>query len=229
MKVKIGIILIFISLTFSSCSDFYFSSPQPIDSKNNYSVPAKYTGSWRLEETRFKKSSSVDSLIIGKKYYKRISRSTVKESKSDMELDSNIYFLNNKVYSNESGSLEGGYNYIIKNDTVIMDVLEIELIEYGENAFLRKFNYGYILNLKHKKMNGWWNIKFIDTRNKEGIVIRQLTREDLEKNKHHEILHEDFSKYLIANWTQGDIEEFIDNGGFSDTTMFLKYDEKIKN
>ena len=146
-----------------------------------------------------------------------------------MELDSNFYFLNNKVYSKEIGSVEGGYNYVIKNDTIIIDVIDIELIEYGENAFLRKFNYGYILNLKHKTMNNWWNIIFIDTRNKEGIIIRDLKGEDLEKNINCEILHEDFSNYLIANWAKGDIENIIDNGGFSDTIMFLKYDKKIKN
>ena len=229
MKINIGIKLIIICLAFSSCTKYYFSNPQPIDSKNMYSIPKKYVGSWQLATNTVDNVSSLDSLVIGKNYYKYITKSKLKESKSVMELDSNIYFLNDKIYTNMDGSLEGGYNYVIKDDTVIIDAIDIELIEFGENAFIRKFNYGYILNIKHKKMNDWWHIKFIDTRNKEGIVIRELAEEDLEKINNLDILHEDFSNYLNANWSKVEIEDLINNGGFSDTTLFLKYDEKIKN
>lgn len=226
---KSWLLLILISLVLSSCTDFYFSKPQPIGVDNTYSVPDKYIGLWRLESSDSDRESSIDSIFITKNYYKRISRSETKESKSVMESDSNIYFLNNKVYTKESGDLEGGYHYIIKDDTVIVDVVDIELIEFGENAFLRKIDYGYILNLKHEKMEDWWNIKFIDTRSKEGIIIKNLRKEDLAKNKDYKILHDDFDNYLIANWSKEYVQGFINKGGFSDTTMFLKYNERIKN
>ncbi|NNJ56549.1 MAG: hypothetical protein HKP14_10465 [Bacteroidia bacterium] len=145
-----------------------------------------------------------------------------------MESDSTILFLKNKVYTISNGDLDGGYEYRIQNDSVIYNVLEIDLVELGQNAFLRKFSYGYILNIKHGRMNDWWHVKFIDTRNKSGVVIRDLSKKDLIKNKKFKILHEDYTNYLIAEWSKEEMKAFINNGGFSDTTLFLKYEEKTK-
>ena len=78
-------------------------------------------------------------------------------------------------------------------------------------------------------MNDWWNLLFIDTRNKKGMTVLRLDREDLNKIENYEMLHEDFSNYFIAKWTKKNLQYFIDNGGFSDMICFLKYKEKIKN
>ena len=42
-------------------------------------------------------------------------------------------------------------------------------------------------------MINWWNIRFIDTRNKEGVIIREIDNEDLNKNDNFTIC--DFNEY----------------------------------
>ena len=214
--------LLFTCIAFSSCNNYYFNKPQPVDSKNSYTIPNKYRGSWYTDDKKLK------TLTIGKDFYKKSEELQFKKSKSKLDSDTSIYFIRNKIYHTEDGKLNGGFNYIIKDDSVIIETNEIKLVELGQNAFLRKFDYGYILNVIHGEMNNWWKIRFIDTRNKEGIIIREIDNEDLKGNDNHVILHEDFSEYIIANWTKNDFQNFIDNGGFSDTLFFLKYKEKIK-
>ena len=215
--------LLFICIIFSSCNDYYFNNAQPVDSKSTYTTPNKYRGTWYTDD------SKLNTLTIGKDFYTMIEKSQLKESKTKLDLDTNTYFIRNKIYHSEDGILKGGFTYVIKDDSVIIESSEIKRVELGQNAFLRKFDYGYILNLKHGEMNDWWNIRFIDTRNNEGIIIREIDNSDLKKNDNHVILHEDFSEYLIANWTKHDFQNFIDNGGFSDTLFFLKYKEKISS
>ena len=212
-----------ICMMLSSCNDYYFNKPQPVDSKNTYTTPKKLRGTWYTDDNK------LSTLTIGKDFYTTIEKLQLKESKTKLDSDTNTYFIGNKIYYLEDSKLKGGFDYVIKDDSVIVEYLVIKSDELGQNAFLRKFNYGYILNLKHEEMINWWNIRFIDTRNKEGVIIREIDNEDLYINDNFTILHEDFNEYLIANWTKYDFQNFIDNGGFSDTLFFLKYTEKIKN
>lgn len=219
--------LIAICLTFVSCSDYYFSEPQPVDSANTLKVPKKYRGTWNIGDNN--SNEHAESLIIGESYYKLVDHYRAKESMANLELDSSIFFIDNKVYVTEDGELEGGYDYTIEGDSIIVDVKEIEIVEFGEKAFLRKIDYGYILNLQHEKMKDWWKIMFVDTRNPDRVLIRALTSEDLEKEERHRILHEDFSEYIVAQWSIEQIQKLIDNGGFSDTSVVLSEDNKVQN
>jgi len=219
---------LFILTLLSSCNNYYFNAPQPEDSKNSYTIPNKYRGTWYLDKNKSTK------LTIGKDFYRTTEREQMIKSKAKMDLDPKTYFIGNKIYYSEGDKYEsrellGGFNYVLKGDSVIVEFTEINHIEFGQNAFLRKFEYGYILNSKHAKMNDWWNLLFIDTRNKKGMTVLRLDREDLNKIENYEMLHEDFSNYFIAKWTKKNLQYFIDNGGFSDMICFLKYKEKIKN
>lgn len=223
------LLILAICASFSSCTVYYFSEPQPIDTKNIYKVPKKLTGSWYINSDNKKGGNEVDSLVIGETFYSRITKSMVKEPKDTIDLDSNIYCINNKIYSNKTGKLEGGFNYQVIGDSIAIDVVENETVELGKKAFLRKIEHGYILNLNHKNMNDWWEIRYIDTRNKESIIIRELGADDLKQNNNHQILHDDFDNYIVAQWSREQIQEFINNGGFSDTTLVLKQSEKLKD
>ena len=224
MKTAPIFILIALSISISSCSEFYFSKPQPVDVENIYQVPSKYTGVWLKSDEKDK----IDSIFITEDYYKRVTRSIVKELKSKMESDTNVYFIDNKVYSKENGDLEGGYKFTIVGDSVFIDVVLTDYIEFGPRAFFRKINYGYILNQKHEKMNDWWSIKFIDIRNSEKLLIKSLSSKEPILFTDFTVLHEDFDNYLIAKWNSAKIEEFIDLGAFSNSVLELKYAERIK-
>jgi hypothetical protein len=174
-------------LFLSSCTNYYFSEPQPVNSTNSYTIPKKFRGSWNISDND--QTESIDSLIIGKYFYKQIKRLATKESKSELNKDSTVYFIDNKLYYYENSKLKGGYTYHVLGDSVVVDVVDSEIIEFGEKAFLRKFDYGYILNLKHEEMDNWWEICFIDIRTKDRLLIRKLTDKDIESDKEHQILH----------------------------------------
>jgi len=226
MRIKIYS-LIAICLILASCSEYYFSEPQPVNSKNILKVPKMHRGTWNIGDNN--SSDHTESLTIGESYYKLVDNYRAKESLAVLEQDSSTYLIGNKVYVKEDGELEGSYDYTIEGDSIIVYVNEFEIVEFGEKAFLRKIDYGYILNLQHEKMKDWWEIMFIDTRNPDGVSIRTLKREDLEKDDNHRILHEDFSDYIVAQWTIEQIQKFIDDGGFSDTSMVLSNNEKVQN
>jgi len=109
---------------------YYFNEPQPDDSKNIYRIPNKLRGSWDLNDD----NSSI--LIVGKDYYKLITKSSTKMSKNKMDLDSIYYFIGNKVYAKDGEILEGGYVFEVQNDSIIMDETEVELVEFGQKAFI---------------------------------------------------------------------------------------------
>lgn len=214
--------LFLFSITFLSCEMHYFNNPQPVDSKNSYKIPSKFRGTWDLDD------DNSNILTVGKNYYKHITKSISKMSKKKMSLDSTVYFIGDKVYINDGEILEGGYDFKVKNDSILIDEMDVQIVEFGHKSFIRKFEYGYILNIQHEKMNNWWQIRFIDTRDKDGFKICDIGEDDLTDNLNHKILHKDFTNYIIANWSKQDFIKFIDKGGFSETAYFLKFDEKIK-
>tara|TARA_B110000438_G_C15605478_1_gene559928 strand:- start:99 stop:770 length:672 start_codon:yes stop_codon:yes gene_type:complete len=213
-----------ILLILGSCDVHYFNEPQPIDSKNIYTIPKKYRGIWIIDDLQAQK------IEIEKNFYSIIENSQIiKELKTELDIDTSTYFIGNKIYHSDNNIPTRGFEYDIKNDSVVFEYLEINHIDFGQNIFLRKFTYGYLLNEKQKETESWWNIRFIDTRNNEGLIIREIGKEDIDKSDNISILHEDFHEYLVANLTKQDLQNFIDNGGFSDTLFFLKYSDKIKN
>jgi hypothetical protein len=221
-----ALIALIVGIAFSSCEEnnFHFNNPQPEDSKNLYSVPRKHRGIWHLDS----KKAGISTITIGKHFYETIEEQMPKESKAELELDSKVFFVGGKMYYNEDGKLHGEIDYTLEGDSVIIGSTGKKYIEFGKNNFLRKFDYGYILNLKIEGMNNWYDLRFIDTRNKEGLIISEIGKEDLNGIDNYQVLHEDFSKYLIVDWTKQDFQNFIDNGGFSRELAFLKYQEKIK-
>ena len=109
-----------------------------------YTTPKKLRGTWYTDDNK------LSTLTIGKDFYTTIEKSQLKESKTKLDLDTNTT-TGNKIYYLEDSKLKGGFDYVIKDDSVIVEYLVIKSDELGQNVFLRKFNYGYILNLNMKK------------------------------------------------------------------------------
>jgi hypothetical protein len=220
-------LFLLLPVVFLSCTVYYFNEPQPVDSKNIYKMPIKFIGSWYIKDSMDLMREDFDSISIGKNSYHLITRDQVRETRNDIDSDSSIFIMNDKIYYTEDGMLNGGYAFYWSNDTVIINTVENELVELGKKAHLRKIDYGYILNTNHDKMIDWWSIKFIDTRDKENMVIRCIKDEDVEKFPSYNILSKDFNNYIEAKWSAGEVNEFIDKGGFSDTVLILKYSEEL--
>ena len=205
-----------------SCETYYFNEPQPIDSKNIYKTPKKFIGFWDIKDP----DEVVGSINIGENFYHLVTKGKETMAKSKFDSDTNTYIIDDKIYFKEDGSLKGGFNYSLNNDTIIINTIENELVEYGQKAFLRKIDYGYILNTNHEHMLDWWEIKFIDVRDKEKIVIRGIDENDVQKFPTHKPLNKQFKEYIKAKWSANEMIEFIDRGGFSSTLLELRYDEK---
>ena len=216
-------IFIAISSLFFSCENAYFSSPQPVDSKNVLSFPQKFRGAWAVEG---------DTIIIEKKFFRYIRNN--KDSVSLEEADSAYYLLkDNKIYhlDLDERTLSPGFPYSILNDTIFYRDVAIVDIDLGKNAFLRKVKEVYILN--YKQENQWWEL-YLFQKDKQGeIVINRIDLRKLEKFSNYVRLHSferEYSRsdYLEANWTKKEILEMLDQGVFSDTLLALKPKDKIR-
>ncbi|MFK7756557.1 MAG: hypothetical protein AB8B53_06465 [Flavobacteriales bacterium] len=227
MRTSIVITIISISFILSSCAESYFSEPQPLDVKNITKLPKKYTGVWLLGDSSSRSLLTKDSLIVSERFYKMFNKFQFKESIQKIESDSNSFLIEDKLYVIEDGNLKGGFDYEIKSDSIIADVEEVTLVEFGETTFLRKIDQGYILNLEVEASPGWWKLKFIDTRRKDGIVIRELGKEEQSK-PHSKPLSEELNNYFVSGWSKAAMEKYIDSGGFADTLIYLKFNERIK-
>jgi hypothetical protein len=187
-------------------------------------VPKRLTGTWVIEKEDAK---NLDSLIVGRDYYRRITYTTVTESRKAVEMDSSIIILGDRIYEKDDGNLKGGYPFKFEGDSIVVTIIDDHLIEYGRLAFLRKIDYGYILNIKQKDKGDWWELRFIDTRNRGATYIKGLKKKDIDFFKKHTIPNEEFDHYIQAHWSKKDLKEMIDAGVFSDTLLVLRADEKM--
>jgi hypothetical protein len=219
--------ILLLCVSFCSCGEYYFSAPQPTDSKNITKIPKKLRGTWNIE--RSDKTGEKDSIIIGKSYYKKYSIAYIKESREMIEADTSALFIGNKIYTKGDDGLEGGYSYTVEGDSLEVRFSDMDLVDLGEGAFLRKIKYGYILNEHHDPLPGWWRIRFIDTRSDDGILVRGLKRNDLTLTKDYQSLNEELKQYIIASWSRREMEKFIRKGGFSDTLLVLKNEDMLKH
>lgn len=212
-------------VTLFSCAEYYVSEPQPVDGKNITKIPNKLRGTWVIDQ---KDDLGRDSIIIGKSYYKKFSIGDMIIGKEELARDTSTYYIGEKIYNSTDEGLEGGYTYRMEGDSMIINTVDLDLVDLGEGAFLRKVDNGYILNEQNDKMYDWWSVRFIDTRSEKGILVRGLRAKDLQLSSKTKPLHEDFEHYIIASWTRQEMDEFIRKGGFSDTLIILKNKDKLK-
>lgn len=226
MKTKYLFLILSIGCT--SCTDYYFDHPLPIDAKNRYTVPKKMTGAWYIVKKGDVDFHDFDSIYIGKNYYHYISRNTSKISLDEIREDSTAFFNNERIYVIDNDKITGEYDYTTAGDSLVTYELDENLVELGQKVFLRKIEYGYILNQQEDENLDWWTIQFIDTQNKDRIIVRRMGKNDDELFHAYKLLNKDLPHYFQVKWTSDDILKFIDNGGFSDTILVLKYNEKLK-
>ena len=139
MKYKYLVLLFPVALF--SCTVYYFNEPQPIDSSNIYKMPSKLIGSWYIKDSMDILREDFDSISVGRDYYHLITREQVREAKSNVVSDSTVFIVNNKIYVTVDGEVSGGYAFSMSNDTMVINMVENELVQLGKRAFLRKINY----------------------------------------------------------------------------------------
>ena len=218
-----------LALFVGSCTIYYVDNPQPVDANNMYKLPGKYTGSWYIKDSEDEDPADWDSLSITSTYYHSVSRDRLKEAISIIEADSSVIIIDDKVFVTEEGALIAEYAFETEGDSMIIYVEDHDFVEFGSKVFLRKIDYGYLLNTQHDHLEGWWELMFIDTRSKDELSVWSIGDSDIEILPAHQTLHDSLSEYIHASWTTDQVQRFIDNGGFSSSVVTLAYSERLKN
>ena len=221
------LLTLIVVLFLTSCTEFYFNTPQPADQSNIYLTPTQIRGAWLFAEPGDSLQMEMDSLYVGEDFYHYISRGIIKESKSLLEQDTMVFIIGDQLYYKEDELLNGAFDFWYEKDSVAIHVEDHEINQFGKKAFLRAIEYGYILNLQHESMIDWWQLKFIDLRNPDRAVICNIAENNKAIFPDHTILSSDFPYYLNASWSKSAFKNFIDLGGFSDTLLVLEYNERL--
>lgn len=220
-------IILLVCFGLAACDQEYFSEPQPVNTKNITTTPSKIRGTWVFHGTD--NDVKIDTITIGKRYYQWVTWDSITESGQKLKADSSTYFAGNKIYNRgEDGELEGGYSYRLNADSITIYLQDLKIVDLGRNAFFRKFDYGYILNVRHEKMHDWWELTFIDMRKKDSFTAWRIRDKDMALDNKHKKLHKEISHYYIVRWTVDEMKAFIDKGGFSKELFSAKYKDRIK-
>lgn len=213
--------LILLGSIFFSCSTFYFTSPQPIDSKNLYEFPSQYRGTW---------VEGKDSMIVGKTFFRNIKNSERSIYKPEADTSSLLLMHDNKIYFIDSSNqikLTGGFPYKVEGDSLFYIDHEVTEINLGPKAFLRKVEDKYILNIERESL--WWELYLIQKNTDGSFMAKYLNKSDLEKIKNKKLLFStEYDHYLEANWTVKELNAYIVKGIFSDTVIHLEPGNRVR-
>ena len=219
--------LLCLPLFVGSCTIYYVDQPQPVGSKNIYKLPNKLTGSWHVKGEEDKAEVDWDSLSITKTYYHYVSREMYKDALSEVVVDTTVFIVDDKVYVKEDGELVAEYAFTTDGDSLSILLEDHDVVDFGPRAFLREIDYGFILNTQHEHLSNWWELKFVDTRDPDRLVVWSIGDGDIKLLPPYEVLHSELSEYMHAAWTSADVQDFIDKGGFSNLLVTLVYNEQL--
>jgi hypothetical protein len=154
--------LLILALTVS-CSTVFFDQPQPTDSRNMKSVPAKIQGIWKNTGKDYEESIKID-----KTSYTKVSLKKNRVPKVTAGTSDKYKIENGKIFLTDEDS-KTGYSYEIMNDTICFDQLSVdESIVLSDSVLLRSARECYVLNLKKGK---WWEIVFIQKMKNGEIMV----------------------------------------------------------
>lgn len=213
--------LILLCSTLISCSTFYFTTPQPVDSKNIYEFPSLFRGTW---------VEGQDTMIVGKTFFRNIKNHPKSIYKAEADTTSFILFNDNKIYFIDSTSqikLTGGFPYSIIGDSLFYVDREVTEINLGAKAFLRKVEDKYILNVERD--SHWWELYLILKNTDGSYMAKYLNKNDLDKMNNKKLLFStEYDYYLEANWKTKELNAYINKGVFSDTVIQLFPENRIR-
>ena len=233
IKLRNVLVLTYIALVLCkvSCVSVYFNQPQPIDSKNMKKFPKKLRGTWVQDG---------DTILVGKTIFRKVEWDSKLLSRTEIDTNDAFVIKGGKIYNLDEDSTRG-FDFIIQNDSILVNVSEIIEFELGDTALLRFASKDYYV-LNEKKDSIWWNVFLIEKKNdgmilvsypKKGelsILEKILKNDDLEIRIPYvegKLTTSEFQKFWNVGLTSKQIIEFRNKGGFSDTSLVLEPKYKI--
>lgn len=214
--------LLFLGL--SSCSYVYFNSPQPEKVRNRTTIPSRFHGTWILGPdtslSDWPETCQWDTFFISKQSYLLV--------ESNCKLDST--------------KLKPGSDNRINPEAILFDQDKNQNTPLSDTLILRKVtNRYYILNsLTRSKNHGdvWTcllteysadgTILFRTINTGEAADIFRITGKE-EKSYHKDTSDSYYhSYYLDFGMSRKQMKQFIRSGGFADTLMVLRPENKIR-
>ena len=233
-------VLLIMLCTFSSCTSYFYSRPQPVDGKDIRSFPKKYRHIW-VDEDGTRLLITKDHLEISLPDSQRVVRGYRINDRSGLQPDylceHTLRFdsLENKydtilnyivrgsvLYEVDAeGELGKGRTFRMDHDTMFAERTDTISIDMGQNAFLRQIDKDrYVLNIRASitgQSSNWWTF-FIFGMDKDGTLA---TYGHAEKTLR---LPEMFYRppsgkyagdyYFDAYWTKDDMARMIREGYF---------------
>jgi hypothetical protein len=162
---------------FSSCTEYYFSRPQPIDKKNIHVFPKELRGKWTANDESgdewFEAGKNYGMYIVSNErrvvagawprvddsgifiyplpYYNTFQTIKYDSLKKPIDTIPNYIIHGDLIFEKANdGRLENGCRYFFTNDTIHITGNDTIRVELGQNAFLRKLNQNfYVLNIRN--------------------------------------------------------------------------------
>lgn len=215
-----------------SCVSIYFNKPQPIDSKNIKKFPKNMRGTW---------VSDGDTVTVRKKTFRKVEWAYESISRAEIDSNESLIIKNNQLFDLESDSSKG-YYYKVHDDSFLVYIPQIIEYKLDEKVLFRRVpEKYYTLNVNVDSI--WWDVFLIERLGNGTVVVRYpqkkeldiletiLGNEDLEIVITHYVEDEfttsEFQKFWNVGLTSKQLLEFVDKGGFSDTTLVLDPKNKI--
>lgn len=190
-------VLLIVLCMFSSCTDYFYTRPQPVDGKNMAVFPKQVLGSWYDIDD----NSTISVLMIGKQrvdIYNQDSEKIVRGYRFQEDTQQHRGYhawytlqydsLNSKTDTlqryierngllfkvNDKKMLEKGYPYTQDHDTLIMHKSDTIRFDLGGNAILREISSDlYVLNVNSNltgdESGNWWRL-YIFGLNNDGTL-----------------------------------------------------------
>lgn len=256
-KVNNGLLILvaLFSIIFSSCGGVYFTQPQPVDKANLKKFPGKIQGMWvngggKYGGAYFEK---FDTIIVSKKFYQESNTSEYYLSREYIDSDSGLVIRNGLIYDMSEDSTEG-YPFIIRSDSMFVQIHDVKRVDLDDSAVLRRLTKNrFILSYTNSDHEEWWNLYLIERMKDGTIVCREVSRKHFEhelgllsnatgidstqlrwqniQGSEFELQDNKFYKenrFIKADINAAALNEFIDMGGFMDTIMILKPENRIE-
>ena len=186
-----------------------FSEPQPNNTENLSKFPSRLQG-------QYLSLADNSLLVIGDKLIQRIYDFDLKIHSS--QLDSNSRLSGDTIINLRTNTRE-----IVKRDgdTLITHIHQIDtLFQMDYDNVVRKFKGHYFLNMRYDKVS--WEVKKIQLSKGQLVVSVISTKQDIENLKAiTESTQDTVAPYKFAT-TKKQFNEFVKNGGFSDSEIFIR-------
>ena len=231
-----------------ACSTNNFSEPQPIKEENIYQLPEMFRGYWSdrefdlifaddehiqfidIEEQKVLLDSS---LIITEKAnafnpnvtYRQINK--VSYDSAGVAYDTSIAYIIRDPFIYKitpDDQLQVGYKYKLDKDTLRIFKKEIQGIDLGNNAFLRRVSDSlYVLNISNKILirdNFWWQVTVVEKTAKDEINYYIPSDKMPSLNCMFYKYTDNF--YYDCKWDAAGIKQMIREGYFEKTNVLKR-------